>query len=341
MRSVRQARCPNCGGDGRPAYADLRDHVYGAPGTWNMQRCTVARCGVYWLDPLPHPDDLSIAYADYHTHAPDPPLSGSSSRMARVRDAFVARRLGKQLPSGKLARWASNFFPLLGDRSESALYAHFYLPPQPGGRLLEIGSGTGQQLETMVADGWVACGVDFDPQAVAVARSRSLDVRLGDVREIDFDDASFDAIVMAQVIEHVYDPVGLLARCARLLRPGGKLISITPNAASLGHRLYGRDWRGLEPPRHLVIYTASALRLACERAGLTVERIDVTARDAANLMLASRRIRAASGDTVIERPRSDRRPHWLLRVIAALERIAVAVGVEAGEELVLTARRPE
>ena len=339
MRTVSQPLCPNCGADGVEAYSELHDKLYGAPGAWRMQLCCNSRCGVYWSNPAPHPDDLPLAYDNYYTHAYDSEGRRPSELYIAVRKAYVARRLGYRNGEAWLPRLLSRLVPLLPERSESALYARFYLPWKQDGRLLEVGCGSGKQLEAMAHAGWKVRGVDFDPEAVAVALSRGLDVALGDVRDLHLPDASFDAIVMAHVLEHVFDPVGLLTECARLLKPGGRLVSITPNAGSLGHRIFRRAWRGLEPPRHLVIYTPDGLRLACARAGLAVERVDVTARDAANLLLASARIRKSAHDEQIRRPQAGMRPPILLRALAALERIGNFFGLAWGEELVLIARK--
>lgn len=339
MRTLAQPQCPNCDGPGTPAYEDLRDKVYGAPGRWRMQRCGNRLCGAYWLDPAPHAEDLALAYNDYHTHNADAPAATARSTAVQVRDAYVARCLGTQADASWATRLFSRLVPLFPGRRDAALYNHFYLPFVPGGKVFEVGSGAGRQLEQMVRDGWDASGADFDPAAVAVARSRGLDVLLGDIRDLDLPVGSFDAVVMAQVIEHVYDPVGLLVRCAELLKPGGRLISITPNADSMAHRIYRRDWRGLEPPRHIVLYTSRALQLACRRAGLAVERVEVTARDASNMMLASARIRDVDDGSLIERPRAGHRPPLSLCLLAGIERVGIALGLRWGEELVLSARK--
>ena len=339
MRTVPQPLCPNCGADGVEAYSELRDKLYGAPGLWRMQRCRNARCGVYWADPAPHPDDLPRAYRDYYTHARDAEGRRPSDFYFAVRKAYIARTLGYRNGEAWLPRQLSRLVPLLPERSQSALYARFYLPWKKDGHLLEVGCGAGKQLEAMAHAGWKVRGVDFDPGAVAVAHTRGLDVAVGDVRDLKLPEASFDAIVMAHVLEHVFDPVGLLTECARLLKPGGRLVSITPNADSLGHRIFRRAWRGLEPPRHIVIYTPDGLRLACARAGLPVERIDITARDAANLLLASARIRTSEHDAQILHPQAGMRPPFPLRVLAGIERVGNFFGRAWGEELVLIARK--
>jgi 2-polyprenyl-3-methyl-5-hydroxy-6-metoxy-1,4-benzoquinol methylase len=336
MRSRPHERCPNCAGSGTTVHRALRDQLHGAPGSWDMRRCSNHACGVHWLDPQPVPEDLGIAYDDYYTHYASPSSPGASRPAKR---AFVARRLRIPTPVSRMARLSSFAFDLSPGHAHAALYGHFYLRPRRGGSLLEVGCGAGEQLQAMASDGWRVRGIDFDAKAVAVARSRGLDVLVGDLRDQALPNASFDAVVMAQVFEHVYDPPGLLDECARLLAPGGHLVCITPNADALGHRVYGRAWRGLEPPRHITIYTARALRLACAKAGLRVERLFATARDAANMFLASERIAAAGDDALIERPSTDRSPPLRLHAFAALESAGSVCGLGWGEELVLIARK--
>ena len=54
---------------------------------------------------------------------------------------------------------------------------------------------------------------------------------------------AFDAVVMSNVLEHLPNPIETLQECRRVLKPGGRLISITPNSDSLGRKLF-REWIG-------------------------------------------------------------------------------------------------
>jgi len=65
----------------------------------------------------------------------------------------------------------------------------------------------------------------------------------------------------------VYDPLETLRRCRELLVPGGRLWLQTPNVDSRGHAVFGAAWRGLEPPRHLVLFSREALADLLGRAG--------------------------------------------------------------------------
>jgi 2-polyprenyl-3-methyl-5-hydroxy-6-metoxy-1,4-benzoquinol methylase len=71
---------------------------------------------------------------------------------------------------------------------------------------------------------------------------------------------SFDAVTSRHVLEHVPAPEDFVRALAQFLKPGGRLVIVTPNAASLGHRFFGRDFYALDPPRHLVLFTARAIR---------------------------------------------------------------------------------
>jgi SAM-dependent methyltransferase len=91
--------------------------------------------------------------------------------------------------------------------------------------VLDVGFGGGVFMDVAPA-GVRVLGVDSDEAAVA---SRSSQAFLGNAADLPFDSASFDAVHAAHVIEHMPEPDRLVAECARVLRPGGKLIVATPD----------------------------------------------------------------------------------------------------------------
>jgi len=93
-------------------------------------------------------------------------------------------------------------------------------------------------------------------------------VQLGSLEQQKFPAESFDAVTMSHVIEHVPEPIQTLSECARILRPGGRLFLWTPNHSSLGCRVFGKHWRGLEPPRHLHLFSPRSLKSLLNKAGL-------------------------------------------------------------------------
>jgi 2-polyprenyl-3-methyl-5-hydroxy-6-metoxy-1,4-benzoquinol methylase len=144
----------------------------------------------------------------------------------------------------------------------------FLRAPSPDDRLLDVGCGRGDFLDRMRRRGWAVEGLDVDSSALEQARAKhGLKVHMGPIEDLRFPGESFDAITMNHVIEHVHDPVSLLRECLRVLKPGGRLAAVTPNLAGLGHRRFGRNWRGLEPPRHLHLFTRKTLGECAARAG--------------------------------------------------------------------------
>ena len=121
-----------------------------------------------------------------------------------------------------------------------------------------------------------------------------------------------------------------------LLAPGGTLVAITPNNESHGHAVFGRHWRGLEPPRHLQVFSRASLGEAARRAGFAHVEVDVTIRNARGIYDASRAIRAAeAGEGLAQVPS----PTVGAELWQAAEWCRTLWRAEAGEELVLRARR--
>ena len=142
-------------------------------------------------------------------------------------------------------------------------------PPRPGARLLEIGCGAGDALAVASGLGWAAAGVDVSPRAVEAARRRfpALDVRVGSDEVSDFPDGSFDAVLLLDVIEHLGRPHELVASVRRVLREGGRVLVVTPDAESPSARLLGRRWFHALP-EHVLLHSRESLRLLFEAHGL-------------------------------------------------------------------------
>lgn len=145
---------------------------------------------------------------------------------------------------------------------------HLFLEDLPPGKLFDIGCGDGRFLHRMQSRGWSVAGVDPDADAVETARSRyGLSAHQGELPELKLDRDTFDAVTMNHVLEHVSEPVGLLKETHRILKPGGRLVVVTPNTKSMGHRCFGSCWVNLDPPRHLQLFTPNALQSCASLAG--------------------------------------------------------------------------
>ncbi len=265
--------CALCGRLGEPLYTNLQDRLFGAAGRWQFSRCCDPQCRLIWLNPMPVAEDIGHAYESYYTHAPvqqAEPKSLPARAYHAVKRSYLASRYGYRTAAdssaGRCLGWLLYLFPIRRSDVDDEVRR---LRACPGGRLLDVGCGSGEWLAKMRDLGWQVSGLDFDAQAVAVATRRGLQVTQGLLEAQRYPDESFDAITLNHVIEHLPDPVATLAECRRVLKRGGQLMVFTPNTASLGHLLFRSAWRGLEPPRHLYLFCPDSIGAGLSRAGFS------------------------------------------------------------------------
>lgn len=291
IRVAERDLCLLCDNKETPLYQDLRDRLFSAPGTWMLLRCS--KCGLVWLNPQPIPEDIGKLYCNYFTHDPSPETlktEPAKSWREAVKLGILNAAFGyKNDRANKLLGWMVSRLGPLRDIVEGSV---MWLNGSRPGKLLDVGCGDGRFLARMQKLGWEVTGAELDGQAAEVARERfGLHVYEGVLEEIAFPDDTFDAITMNHVVEHLPDPIGTFRECKRVLKKGGRLVVTVPNIGSLGHRLYQEAWRGLEPPRHLFLFSPSTLRACVERSGLQVLELRTTARTARLMWAASRLIK--------------------------------------------------
>lgn len=342
MRSIieteRQIVCPLCWTAGNPVYEGLQDRLFGAPGVWSLSACPA--CRALWLDPRPTEATVGEAYSDYYTH-------GASSFASRLAGAAIVRVAQERAASvygfGKktwglsaLCSLATRFYPGLADHANSMIR---HLPASvcgAGATILDVGCGDGNGIEFLNSLGWRASGVEIDPLAVQAARARGLDVVVGDLRTAGFADESFDAVTSSHVIEHLHDPHRFFAESVRVLKPGGVLVVSTPNASSELLVRHGRDWRGLEPPRHIVLFNAENLAKLATDAGLREVQVKRTAHLASFMHIQSAYI---ANEGRPPRGWAALRLWFQSKVVEARLDRDVRLGRAEGSELTLIARK--
>lgn len=324
IRSRPRPQCPVCAGPGQIIYRGVRDGAYGASGSWDFRECRSKRCGSIWLDPVPLPQDLLLAYENYYTHRA---FGGES--------ATLAKRVYRLAADGVLH--------LAGVLSERRRVDGMFVENLPPGLLLDVGCGHGAFLARVSRQGWRAVGVDFDADAVEAAKSAyGLDVRVGGLDTLTEHREDFDVITASHVIEHVEDPADFLRRCRQLLRPQGRLVIRTPNVASYGHRKYRRSWRGLEPPRHLCLHTIDSLRLLANREGFEVLDCFTSHAMSEGVLAASHCLRSSGSLAVRERDPAQYAVWKLMGPMLAVgARVRWAFDKTSGEEICAVLRRKD
>jgi len=244
--AARTAKAPRaclvCGATGARSL-----HGPGSP----LVRC---RCGLVFVDPLPTSEEIAAREDDaFH--------GGLRDETAEMFTAYY-----RDFPDDPVVR---GFRATIARLREIA----------GGGRLVDVGIGTGLLLHLAREGGFEPLGVEISPGAAEKAREEfGVEVRVGDFLEVAPDEPAA-AITMADVLEHTRDPRRFLARAVELLRPGGALFVAVPNhrstlfwAADVLARVPGLAAivGRLYVPNHYYYFTPATLARLVESVGLRV-----------------------------------------------------------------------
>lgn len=128
-----------------------------------------------------------------------------------------------------------------------------------GRKLLDVGCGDGQLLQTATDEGWEAVGIDLSEGAVRLCDRRGLSAFHTDFFDSSLDARRFDVVVMSELIEHVPCPQRFLRRAEELLEDDGVLYLTTPNFGSLARRMLAENWSVIHP-EHIGYFERPTLR---------------------------------------------------------------------------------
>jgi 2-polyprenyl-3-methyl-5-hydroxy-6-metoxy-1,4-benzoquinol methylase len=150
-------------------------------------------------------------------------------------------------------------------------------------RLLDLGAAGGHLGRAVRGHCAFLAGVEPHPPDSTGAREGYDDWRESDALHAGVWDAPFDAVLCADVIEHVTDPKALLALIRGWLKPGGVLLASLPNIANISIRLallFGQfryTDRGILDGTHRAFYTRATAGELLERGGFRVRAVEPTA----------------------------------------------------------------
>jgi 2-polyprenyl-3-methyl-5-hydroxy-6-metoxy-1,4-benzoquinol methylase len=222
--------CPLCGGAFAPSFA------LGSSRLGYCRRCELGR-----LIPLPSEDELSALYesATY--------FSGSDDVGYAAYEADAPQRV--RTFRAKLA---------------------LLLRHGPVHALLDVGCGPGYLLlEAQRAGIRRAVGVDRNPRAVEHARRLGVEAHVGLINALPREPV-FDAVAMLDLLEHVTDPLSFLEEVRARLRPGARVLIMTPNVRSILARVSGSRWVSFKVPEHVYYYSPRSLAALLRRTGFEV-----------------------------------------------------------------------
>lgn len=152
------------------------------------------------------------------------------------------------------------------------IYSAFYseIKNISKGSILDVGCGNGEYILKMKKKGWETYGIETDPEALEICKRKIPNGNFSNqkLNNFSFEGKKFDLIYMSHVLEHVYDPLKYLQICSNLLKKDGKVLIKVPNYGSLEQKIFGKYWRGFEPPRHINNFSFNSLKIIISKTDL-------------------------------------------------------------------------
>jgi SAM-dependent methyltransferase len=215
--------------------------------------------------------------------------AGVETRVVRCRACHLVYQRPTLLPDGNpyAAFAAEEYFAIHGAADRSAIGARLAERTERllgrRGRLLELGCGRGALLAGARRRGWQVRGVDMTP-GFAERAEAGVEIEVAPLESARSLDERYDAVWLAAVLEHLYDPARCLARVRAALVPGGVAFLDVPNECGLRNRLgnlymrlRGRDWAvnlsPTFPPFHVVGFCPRSLTRLLHASGFRVAEL--------------------------------------------------------------------
>lgn len=218
-----------------------------------------------------------------------------SCRMIFLDEGEVRERLAEFYPSGywwkeqgmtgKLERNYREWMV----RHDQLAFVQQVLGPDFGGRLLDVGSGSGTFVKLATEAGLNAYGLEMSKEAVELASNEVPGrFKCGTEQDLVESGEEYEVLTLFHTLEHVPQPFKYLKGLHKLLKRPGRLILQVPNSESLQARWLGSRWYGLDCPRHLYNYSTFSVLHLLGRAGYRIDRLEhFSLRDNACCLVSS------------------------------------------------------
>jgi 2-polyprenyl-3-methyl-5-hydroxy-6-metoxy-1,4-benzoquinol methylase len=166
------------------------------------------------------------------------------------------------------------------------------------GVILDIGCGTGAFLNTMQEAGWNITGLEPD----TIARTKASELYHIQPQEpgklFDLTPASFNAITMWHVLEHVHELHAYIKQIEKLLAPGGKAFIAVPNYTSKDAAIYAAYWAAYDVPRHLYHFSPQSMETLLAQHGLKISAVKPMWFDSFYVSMLSEQYKNGKGNIV-------------------------------------------
>src|SRR5579872_4715256 len=186
--------CPACRGNHVEVFLRAPDRFHGRQKDYELARCPY--CSLVWLNNPPSPAEMGEHYG------PDYDRSVAAAGVS---------------PD----RWKGRVETISRLKS--------------GGALLDLGCSSGNFLRSMKSPTWKLSGIEMSNEVAQRAEAASgAHIFVGDILDAPFAPESFDVVTCFHVFEHLYQPLEVLERVTRWLKPGGIFYLMVPNIDSAG-----------------------------------------------------------------------------------------------------------
>ena len=241
VRTV-DAVCDTCGAADSVTVARARDFEFDTcENEFEFVRCT--NCGLTYLKNRPDVAELPVIYPErYYRY---------NERLGSLVVWLRSRSLRAKVRA--IARW---------------------IPEESS--VLEVGCGDGQLLRIArsLRPSWCVAGVDMSPVACRSLTQAGIRAHCTRFEELRGLEATQDAVVMNQLIEHVESPTATLEQVHQVLRPGGIVSIETPCVDAWDARIFReRCWGGWHCPRHWYLYDRGTVQQALSKTGFDVQHV--------------------------------------------------------------------
>ncbi len=221
---------------------------------FEARECT--NCAFVFLSPRPTEAQLAQLYSDeYFLH------DGAECGAHAATDYETAARLGS-VKFPEILGWIKRY--------------------RPEGKFFEIGCGMGYFLDYARQNGYQVSGIEYASLGATACREKfGLDVTRSSIEQMPERPASYDVVFMGDVLEHLVEPLAMLKKACRLLKPGGVVAvevpamfnSFTGRLAVTGYRLLRTRKRMPMPPYHVNEFLPSTLDRILRDSGCDTRRI--------------------------------------------------------------------
>ena len=252
-------KCMCCGSDiPRRLTGVVEDHEYPESTGIRFPVVQCDSCNMVYLYPRPATSELHRIYPErYYAHH----LSDASDREQSSPVSVVERTLSARTKDALLQRISA-----IG----------INIPEGRPLRILDIGAGTGRQLDILkeAFPNSETHGIEPDRGSIELMKSHGHVAHEGLLDQVNLPHDYFDLIMSFHVIEHVAAPDNFLATCKSALAEGGTLLIETPNTETSDFHWFKTGyWGTYHAPRHWYLFDRKSIGILATRSGLDLEAI--------------------------------------------------------------------